>query len=503
MQDFQKNSDIFNLLSEGVSEGIIVVNSDQIIVATNTSSLQMFGYEKGELIGKPLDILIPKRYHAGHDAHVDNFIAKSDKRQMGHGRNLYGICKDGKEFPVEAGLNPFEFYGATYVMALIINITERKNREEELSHWARIFDESLNEIFIFDADTFKFLNINKEAQRNIGYSFEELYTMTPVDIKPDMDISEFNTLISPLLKDETARVKFETKHGRKDGTKYPVEVHLQLSNLGEKKVFVAFILDITERKNYTENLENIVEERTQQLTEALAVEKELNELKTRFLSLVSHEFKTPLSSILTSITLLGKYTETEQQPKRDKHVTTIKNKVKYLDTILNDFLSVERLESGKVNYKIEEFPLSKTVNEVVYNANMLLKSGQQIRYPENIDELNIQFDEKTLELALSNLVHNAIKYSPEDSTINIKVDIKDTGYAISVIDEGIGIPEEEQKHIFNRYFRAENALLTQGTGIGLNIAKQHIENLGGSLEFSSVESKGSTFTLSIPKLKTN
>ncbi|MEP2279170.1 PAS domain-containing sensor histidine kinase [Maribacter sp.] len=503
MQDFQENSDIFNLLSEGVSEGIIVVDSNQIVVATNTSSDQMFGYEKGELLGKPLDVLIPKRYHAGHDAHVEKFIAKSDKRQMGHGRNLYGICKDGKEFPVEAGLNPFEFYGSTYVMALVIDITERKNREEELSHWARIFDESLNEIFVFDAENFKFLNVNKEAQRNIGYSIDELNHMTPVDIKPDITTSEFENIISPLSKNETTKVNFETKHGRKDGTTYPVEVHLQLSTLGKKKVYVAFILDITERKNYTENLENIVEERTQQLTEALAVEKELNELKTRFLSLVSHEFKTPLSSILTSITLLGKYTQTEQQPKRDKHVTTIKNKVKYLDTILNDFLSVESLESGKVNYKIEEFPLSKIVNEVVYNSNMLLKSGQQIHYPDNIDDLNINFDEKTLELALSNLIHNAIKYSPEDTTIDIKVEILNTGYSINVIDQGIGIAEEEQKHIFNRYFRAENALLTQGTGIGLNIAKQHIENLGGSLMFSSVVNKGSTFTLSIPKLKTN
>ncbi|WP_405415331.1 PAS domain S-box protein [Maribacter sp. Asnod1-A12] len=503
MQDFQENSDIFNLLSEGVSEGIIVIDSNQIVVATNTSSEQMFGYEKGELLGKPLDILIPKRYHAGHDAHVEKFIAKSDKRQMGHGRNLYGICKDGKEFPVEAGLNPFEFYGATYVMALVIDITERKNKEEELSHWARIFDESLNEIFVFDTDTFKFLNVNKEAQRNIGYSIEEMFEMTPVDIKPDIDHSKFKELITPLMDDETGKVKFETRHGRKDGTTYPVEVHLQLSNLGDKKVFVAFILDITERKNYTENLEKIVEERTHQLTEALAVEKELNELKTRFLSLVSHEFKTPLSSILTSITLLGKYTQTEQQPKRDKHVSTIKNKVKYLDTILNDFLSVERLESGKVNYKIEEFPLSKIVNEVVYNSNMLLKSGQQIRYPDNIDDLSIQFDEKTLELALSNLIHNAIKYSPEDSIIEINVLTETDHYYIKVIDQGIGIPKAEQKHIFNRYFRAKNALLIQGTGIGLNIAKQHLENLGGSLEFSSTEKAGSIFTLCIPKINTN
>lgn len=498
MHIFQKNSNIFNLLSEGISEGIIVVNTEQVIVATNSSAMEMFGYEKDELIGKPLDILIPKRYHHNHDTHVEHFIAKSGKRQMGQGRDLFGICKDGNEFPVEAGLNPFELDGVTYVMALIINITERKQKEIELSHWARIFNESLSEIYVFDAITFKFINVNKEAQRNLGYTMEELVKMTPVNIKPELSQPKFRELIQPLLKGEMEKLKFETVHGRKNGSSYPVEVHLQLSAIGDNKVFVAMILDITERKNYTEKLEKTVDERTKQLTEALAVEKELNELKTRFLSLVSHEFKTPLSSILTSITLLGKYTQTEQQEKRDKHVNTIKKKVKYLDTILNDFLSVERLDSGKVNYKIETFALSKIVNEVIYDANMLLKAGQKIQYPENFDDIIIQFDEKTLELALSNLVHNAIKYSPEDSVIDVQVAIEENKLFLKIIDKGIGIPEEEQKHIFNRYFRAENALLTQGTGIGLNIAKQHLENLGGGLEFSSELNKGSIFTVSIP-----
>ncbi len=250
--------------------------------------------------------------------------------------------------------------------------------------------------------------------------------------------------------------------------------------------------------NYTKKLEKTVKERTKQLTEALAKEKELNELKTRFLSLVSHEFKTPLSGILTSITLLAKYTDSDQQDKRDKHITTIRNKVRYLDAILNDFLSVERLESGKVNYKLVTFPLSKIVNEVIYDANMLLKTGQRISYPENIDGIMVSFDEKILELALSNLLHNAIKYSPEDSVIDINAKKDDEFLRIHVIDQGIGIPKAAQKHIFNRYFRAENVLLTQGTGIGLNIAKQHLENLGASLNFSSVENKGSIFRIKIP-----
>ncbi|MDC6405297.1 MULTISPECIES: sensor histidine kinase [Maribacter] len=499
MHVFNKNSNIFNLLSEGVSEGVIVINEEQTIVATNSSAEEMFGYGKEELIGKPLKILIPNRFHNHHETHVQNFIAKGEKRQMGHGRDLYGVRKNGHEFPVEAGLNPFELYGATYTMALVIDITERKRIEKELSLWARIFDETLNEIYVFDIDSLKFINVNKEAQRNLGYNMQELAEMTPLDIKPDLKLSEFRSLAKPLLEDEMGKVDFETKHLRKDGTLYPVEVHLQLSLMGEKKVFFAIILDITERKGYTEKLEKTVEKRTRQLTKALAKEKELNELKTRFLSLVSHEFKTPLSSILTSITLLGKYTETEQQEKRDKHVNTIKNKVKYLNAILNDFLSIERLESGKVNYKNEIFPLSKVVNEVIYNANMLLKSGQKIQYPDNIDEAIVFFDEKTLELALSNLVHNAIKYSPEDSIIDLKLEIEEEFVVIKVIDEGIGIPKEDQKHIFDRYFRAENALVTQGTGIGLNISKQHLENLGASLEFSSKINVGSTFVLRIPK----
>ncbi|MEX0291585.1 MAG: sensor histidine kinase, partial [Flavobacteriaceae bacterium] len=217
------------------------------------------------------------------------------------------------------------------------------------------------------------------------------------------------------------------------------------------------------------------------------------------LSMVSHEFKTPLSSILTSITLLSKYTQTDQQEKRVKHINTIKNKVKHLDSILNDFLSVERLDSGKVNYKIESLPLSKIINQVVYDANMLLKVGQKIEYPDDIDDLIIDFDEKILELALSNLIHNAIKYSPENTIIALEVFKENDATVLQITDQGMGISDEEQKHIFDRYFRAENALTTQGTGIGLNIAKQHLENLGASIEFSSKLNKGSKFRVRIPK----
>lgn len=501
MEVFKKDSNVFKILSEAVSEGIVIVNDKQVIVATNKFADDLFAYEEGELIGQSLDVLIPTKYRNTHHSHVSGFINKSEKRQMGSGNSLEGRRKDGSIFPVEAGLNPFKVEKEQYVMALVVDISARKKSEQDLKHWASIFNESLNEIFIFDAKTFFFIDVNKGALKNIGYTLAELKKMTLLDIKPEYNRENFIALLTPLLNGTADKLKFTTKHQRKDGSIYPVEVHLQRSLIGEKEVFVAIIVDITEQEEYTQTLEKKVAQRTSQLEEALVKEKELGELKTKFLSLVSHEFKTPLSGILTSATLVGKYTTETQQDKREKHLKTIQGKVKYLNNIINDFLSIERLESGKEHYSYSHFPISKVINEVIYDANMLLKEGQQIEYPEHIDGIFIVFDEKILTLILTNLLNNAIKYSPEKSTIYLTINETKDAVLISIKDEGIGIPAGEQKFIFNRYFRAENALLNQGTGIGLNIVKTHLENLGGSICFDSIQNKGTQFTITIPILK--
>ena len=233
---------------------------------------------------------------------------------------------------------------------------------------------------------------------------------------------------------------------------------------------------------------------------ALIKEKELSDLKTKFLSLVSHEFKTPLTGISTSAMLLSKYKLEQQQDKRDKHINIITDKVNFLYNILNDFLSVEKLEKGQVKHIPKVFKLSKVVNEVVYNSNMLLKDGQKISYPADIDGLSLVQDEKILELILLNLVQNAIKYSPENTIIEIDITQDNNTTVFIIKDSGIGIPKKDQKNIFNRYFRAENALSTQGTGIGLNIVKDHLDHLNGSISFESMEGKGSVFTMKLPNV---
>lgn len=401
---FKQDQDIFNMLLGSVSEGVIVVDEHQVIVEANDSAEKMFGYEKGELLDQPLNILIPQNYHANHGSHFKGFMKHKERRRMGHGRDIFGIRKDRTTFPVEAGLNPFTVYEKDFVMALVIDISVRKEQEHKI--------------------------------QELNATLEE---------KVDNRTKKLNETIDQLEVENKKRIKAE--------------------------------------KN---------------AKSALKKEQELNELKTKFLSLVSHEFKTPLTGILTSTILLGKYKLTEQQDKRDKHLKTIADKVHYLNNILNDFLSVEKLEKGKISYNFSKFKLSKVVNEVVYNSNMLLKDGQHIKYPENIDEISLYQDEKILELALSNLVHNAIKYSSEHAVIEINIVQNDDVITFKVSDNGIGIPKKDQKNIFQRYFRAENVLLTQGTGIGLNIVKDHIENLKGRLYFNSKEHQGSVFTIELP-----
>ncbi|WP_430411739.1 PAS domain-containing sensor histidine kinase [Kordia sp.] len=405
---FQQDQDIFNVLLGSVSEGVIIVDEQQKVVEVNAAAQKMFRYTKEELIKQHLKILIPQNYRSGHDAHFNGFMKSKERRQMGHGRDVFGARKDGSIFPVEAGLNPFSIYGKNYVMALVIDISIRKEHEEKIQE------------------------LNAELEKKVLLRTQEL-----------------SETIEQLEVENAKRVEAE-----------------------------------------------------EEAKTALKREQELNELKTKFLSLVSHEFKTPLSGILTSTMLLSKYKLTEQQQKRDKHIKTITDKVHYLNNILNDFLSVEKLQKGKVNYKFSTFKVSKVVNEVVYNANMLLKDGQQINYPENIDGFSLHQDEKIVELALSNLMHNAIKYSSENTIIDIIITQDATTTTLQVKDNGIGIPEKDQKNIFNRYFRAENALLTQGTGIGLNIVKDHLENLHGSISFKSTENEGTIFTIMIPNKAT-
>jgi signal transduction histidine kinase len=321
--------------------------------------------------------------------------------------------------------------------------------------------------------------------------------------------------------------------GRKrDGTSIPVEVSLSHYHRDGELFVIAFIVDITLRKESEQNmirqqkeleritneiktlnadLEAKVAERTlilrealqrleesqKELNEMLQREKELSEIKSRFVSMASHEFRTPLSTVLSSASLLSKYTSTEDQDKRTRHIDKIKDAVKHLNDILEDFLSLGKLDEGKVQSHSSEFNLEEFLHDLVDETKGLIKKGQHVHFIYKGDK-QVCSDKKLLKNILMNLITNAIKFSPDDGTLNILADIDDSGGVISVSDNGIGIPKQDLENIFSSFYRAANAVNIQGTGLGLHIVKRFTELMGGSVNIDSELDKGTTVTITIP-----
>lgn len=299
----------------------------------------------------------------------------------------------------------------------------------------------------------------------------------------------------------------ELKNRAKDGSYYWVDTTIVpfLNEKGKPYQYLAIRSDITQRKQAEEELyrakeelESRVKERTYELTQALEREKALSEMKSRFVSMASHEFRTPLSAILSSISLVGHYLSPEQSDKRNKHIDRIKSSVKNLTSILDDFLSLEKLEQGKVEVNHTLFDLQAFLEDAMEETEDMLKKKHQTINLQFSGEVNVQQDRKILKNVMLNLLSNAIKYSPEEKEIRVMAEVRPTMAEIVVQDEGIGIPEESQKNLFTKFYRANNAVNIQGTGLGLHIVKRYVELLEGSIHFSSQEGKGTAFTIRFP-----
>jgi signal transduction histidine kinase len=234
-----------------------------------------------------------------------------------------------------------------------------------------------------------------------------------------------------------------------------------------------------------------------ELSQALENEKSLNELKSRFVSTASHEFRTPLSTILSSVSLIQKYTSGEDQEKREKHILKIKNAVSGLTEILNDFLSLGKLEEGKMSAKLAQHDVFVLIREVVLDINSIVRSGQTITY--NTGTFEMMIDRQLLRNVMFNLLGNAIKFSPEGAVIDVHISINDNDVVIAVKDQGIGISDADMKNLFGRFFRGANAVAIPGTGLGLNIVTKYLELMQGTITCTSELNVGSTFYINLPK----
>lgn len=404
---------LIDTLFNHVAEGIVVSDTSGKIRLVNPSACRMFGYNEQELLGQPIEILIPSEMHDKHVKNREHFHKHAHTRPMGVGLDLHARSKSGTNIPVEISLSPVVVDGDRYFVAFIIDITVRKQIEESVHEKQKELERVAQAL----------ISTNESLERKVS-----------------------------------------------DRTKVLQEAIREL------------------------------EKSRSELSNALEKEKDLNDLKSRFISMASHEFRTPLTTILSSASLISEYNDNpEHAERRQKHLTRIKSAVNNLNDILSDFLSISKLEEGKVRAEYSAFDLPDMAREIINDLQLNAKSGQQIMHTHQ-GRNDVVLDPKLLKNILLNLLSNAIKFTPENKNIHLRTNAYDLTIGIEVEDEGIGISDEDQKHLFERFYRGKNAFNIQGTGLGLHIVGNYVDLLKGHISLKSELNKGTLIKITFPHL---
>lgn len=366
-------------------------------------------------------------------------------------------------------------------------------------------------------------SINPAALALFGYDADEVIGNNISMLMPEPDRGQHDSYISN-YKDTGMKkiigIGREVRGRKKDGTTFPFRLGVSEVFYKDKSIFTGFIHDLTKEKlaedqllRHTIELEEIVRERTKDLIKivselekakadvsiSLEKEKELNQLKSRFVSMASHEFRTPLSSVQLSASLIDKYVEKTNVDAVLKHTNRIKGSVQLLNNILNDFLSLEKLEAGVVAVNKEYINVVHLGEEIAGEMQLICKKNQHIVYQHTGAVAEFELDAHLLKSSIINLVSNAIKYSGEDTFIEFSTEITPTTCTVVVKDNGIGIPIEDQKNLFEPFFRAHNTGNIPGTGLGLNIVERYISLMGGELEYWSALNQGAMFKMTFSR----
>lgn len=528
---------------ENAIDGIITINDKGIIESVNPAVLKLFGYQTVELLGKNINILMPEPDHSKHDAYIDRYKKSRTAKIIGIGREVVGLKKDGTTFPFRLAISEVQLENRRIFTGFVHDLTKEKAAQQHAQRLERSlqrlhaitanqyasFEEKIKSVLHLGCELFS-LPIGVLTEINeANYSILALIDKE-VEIRNDKIFSLEKTFdqltiqkeepfcIKNIEKKEWATITCCNKEVWKfyfgirikvDGETFGVlrfldtkahEDFFFATNQEILKLMAQWLSNEIVRKTHRQTLEKQVRDRTKALVKSLEKEKELNELKTQFMSIASHEFRTPLSTILSSVSLLSHYNNAEHQVKHRKHIRRIQSMVKNLTSILNDFLSLSRLQEKEIKISPEFFDIIQFSRNVIEDMQTVAKNKQKLTYRHIGKVENIETDPHIFKNILINLLSNAIKYSKENTNIDLVTQILDNQLVAKIIDKGIGIPKEEQVLLFDRFFRASNVENEQGTGLGLNIVKHYADLLLGTIAFESTLGKGSTFTITIPQM---
>ncbi|MFK7818323.1 MAG: PAS domain S-box protein [Planctomycetaceae bacterium] len=492
----------------GAVDGIITISQRGLIESVNPAAEQLFGYRFDEMVGQNVKMLMPSPYREEHDGYLKNYLSTGDRKIIGIGREVVGQRKDGSTFPMYLAVSEAEFDGERFFTGIVHNLADLKRAEDEATRLGRALDESLNEIYMFDAETMQFVHANRGARANLGYSMDEIATLAPTDLYPNYTVEQFEKLIAPLRTGAQDVVQLETVHKRKDGSTYEVEIRLQLSESHGQAAFVAVVLDVTDRNEtqatladlntrmtrLNKELEERVEQRTQQLKEAQAQLVRREKLATlgQLAGGVAHEIRNPLGVIRNSVYFLKMIIDQLDDDGKEC-VQEIEREVQTANRIVAELLDFTRDPISQSEIFSLKEAINCTLKSVQAPGNVKVSTDG---LPETSAAVNA--DRGQIERVLTNLVRNAIQAMPGGGNLSVKVNADQQSVSVQVQDSGVGIAAEDLDLVFEPLYTTK----AKGIGLGLAVSRRYAERNGGTLSVVSEPGEGTMFTLSLPVCKT-